>query len=58
MSHNKSCNLFTPLWFAMESELGAGFTKGLNLSLFLDLDQSSIQDFSLMQLRIFTNMYL
>ena len=27
----QSCDLFTPLLFAMESELGAKFTKSLNL---------------------------
>ena len=39
MSHDQSCDIFTPL-FEMESELGAGSTKGLNLSLFLGVAQS------------------
>ena len=40
MSHDQSCDIFTPLLFEMESELGAGSTKGLNLSLFLGVAQS------------------
>ena len=40
MSHDQSCDIFTPLLVEVESELGAGFTKGLNLSLFLGVAQS------------------
>ena len=40
MSHDQSCDIFTPLLVEMESELGARFTKGLNLSLFLGVAQS------------------
>ena len=32
MSHDQSCDIFTPLLFEMESELGAGFTKGFSLN--------------------------
>ena len=40
MSHDQSCDRFTLLVFEMESKLGAGFTKGLNLGLLLGVGKS------------------
>ena len=38
-SNNQSCDLFTHLLFALETESGAVFIRGLNLSLTLGLAQ-------------------